>query len=131
MTLGADLSVTCNTTQGRTYAITAKTTGAIWRATERASGSGYANGDTGTVNGGTGATYLVTSTAAGQVTGFTISAPGTDYVANPKLALTTAATSGAGTGFTIVVTEVGGSFTVTSSAAPTSNPACLSIVPIN
>jgi hypothetical protein len=67
-------------------------------------GTKYAVGNTGTISGGTGATYQVTAVSGGAVTAFTITAAGTGYsVANGA---STTATSGNGKGFEVNITSV-------------------------
>jgi hypothetical protein len=131
-TIGASLGVTCNTTPGRTYSVSAKTTGEIFSAEIGNPGSGYAVNDTGTISGGSGGTYKVTFVGGGgTVTGVLITAAGTGYPESVVTPQTTSATSGAGTGLTLFLNQVGGSFTVTSSVAPSTDPACLNILVTN
>jgi hypothetical protein len=83
--------------------------GPIVTATLGAAGTGYAVNDTGTITTNSGdATYQITSVGAlGAVTGFTITAPGTEYaVANGVATATGGAQPGAGAGFTVNITAV-------------------------
>ena len=79
------------------------TTGFISSATLNAGGTGYAVGDTGTINGGNSdATYTITSVSGGAVTGFSIVQKGTGYSAASGVATSYGGTQpGTGTGFTV------------------------------
>lgn len=72
-------------------------------------GAGYAVGDTGTVDGTlSNATYLVTAEAAGVVTAFTVTNPGTSYdtVNNPFTTTPGGAQPGGGAGLTVNITAI-------------------------
>jgi hypothetical protein len=83
--------------------------GPILTASLGAGGTGYAVGDTGTIQqNNNDATYQITSVGAlGVVTGFTITGNGTQYVtANGVPTATGGAQPGVGTGFTVNITAV-------------------------
>lgn len=92
--------------------------GPIVTATVNAGGTGYAVGDTGTIDSGGSysdgnATYQVTSVNSGAVTGFTVTAAGSHYIVtgsgtggNPMTTTNGGAQPGSGSGFTINVTAV-------------------------
>lgn len=75
-------------------------------------GTGYVNGDTGTIafNSGTGinAKYTVLTTSAGAVVTYSITDVGAGFFTASNL--TTTHTTGVGTGFTITVTGTGGGY---------------------
>lgn len=87
--------------------------GPITTATLADGGTGYANGDTGTIAGsvlsGTAATYIVTGVALGVVTDFDVVTPGAaeyDTVSNPLTTTPGGAQPGGGSGFTVNVTAI-------------------------
>jgi hypothetical protein len=72
--------------------------GAILTSSLDSGGTGYAPGDTGTVDGGTGATYEVdTVDGGGEVTAFTITAGGSGYIEATEVS--TQVSTGGGDGF--------------------------------
>lgn len=80
--------------------------------TVNAGGAAYVAGDTGTFSQdfyGGGATYVITTVAAGAVTGFTITAPGTGYstVADVVTSTNGGAQPGIGVGFKANITAIG------------------------
>lgn len=87
-------------------------TGAIKASVLNAAGTGYAVGDVGTINGGTGGTYRVDTLAGSGVATYTITAPGTAGYSVAAGVTTTAVPAG-GTGFTIDITVIAGIDTLT------------------
>ena len=83
--------------------------GNIALSTVIAGGSGYAVGDTGTVDGGsTLATYIITFVSSGVVAGYTITSGGAGYtVTSPATTTTGGAQPGVGVGFEIAILEIG------------------------
>jgi hypothetical protein len=80
--------------------------GAITASTLVNSSPNYAVGDTGTVNGGTGATYVIDAvddSPAGSVTAYTLTAPGANYAVGSRGTTVGGAQPGVGTVFNIHV----------------------------
>lgn len=104
------LNVLAENNSGTNVTVTAiafsSTTGPITAASINAGGSGYANGDTGSIDGDSGdAQYVVTGVdGSGGVLSFDVSNPGTDYVATTGFATTPI--TGVGTGFVINIGSV-------------------------
>jgi hypothetical protein len=86
-------------------------------------GTGYTNGDTINISGGTGdATYTAT-VSSGVVTKLTQISGGTSYTANPSAVVAT--TGGTGTGLTVSIVQIADAATLTQSVGGTYGQPCL------
>lgn len=109
-TISPVLNVLAENNSGADVTVTAidfsATTGPIIAASVNAGGSGYVNGDTGTIDGDSGdAQYVVTGVdGSGGVLSFDILNPGTNY--NATTGFTTTPITGIGTGFVIDISSV-------------------------
>jgi hypothetical protein len=78
----------------------------VLKGTPTNGGAGYAVGNAGTINNGTGGTYNVVAQSGGVVTQVSLTAPGTLYFTNANNGTT--ATSGGGTGLVVNILQVRG-----------------------